>query len=133
MSCEAEEAGRAAQQLAAEAAWCLADLERQLAAGKLGERKAKEVRKARRLLKAEETQLVQRRQLMRTHCGDYRAKMRAEEEAVKLDAGKVKFNKVDLKASSNFMKKASEKKCENAEGRTEFRFDFKLPDETAAS
>ena len=132
MSCgEVEEPGQAAAQLAAEVAWCLEVIEDRLEKEKGGEKKVKELRKARRLLRAEETPLIQKRQLMRTSCGDYRAKMKAEEELVKLDAAKVKFNVVDQKTSkSNFFKKAADKSSEGPE-KPVFRFNFSLPAATS--
>jgi len=125
---KADEA-RAAAQLAMEIAWCVDMLEKQLEGGKLGEKKAKDFRKAKKLLKNKDTPLIQQRQLMRTHCGDYRAKMKAEEESVRLDSSKVKFNEVQIKTTkNNFIKKAvsSKKKCDN-EDKTEFKFNFKDP------
>merc|ERR1719315_935042 len=88
---------RASSQLAFEIAWCLEKLEEMLQKGKHGEKKLKEMKKAVRLLKNKDTPLVQQRQLMRVHCGDYREKIKAEEEAVRLDANKVKFHDVSIK------------------------------------
>ena len=67
---------------------------------------------------------------MRTQCGDYRAKMKAEEEAVKLDVSKVTFNDVDVKgSSSNFIKKKiTERNCDMT-SKTEFKFNFNPPDD----
>ena len=125
---EAEEGARAAASLAAEVAWCLEALARQLESGKLGDRKAKEARKAMRLIKDEGTKLPQRRQLMKTHCGDYRAKMKAEEEALKVEASKAKFLQSNPKTSNcNFIKKkAFESNCDKE--KTEFKFNFTLPE-----
>jgi len=130
---EEEDPAKAALQLAAETVWCIEFLDKLLEGGKLNEKKSKEVRKARKLLKAEGTPLPQRRQLMRTQCGDYRAKMKAEEEAVKLDVSKVTFNEVDVKgSSSNFIKKktAAESNCDMAV-KTEFKFNFSPPDDSS--
>ena len=93
---EEEDPAKAALQLASETTWCIEFLDKQLEGGKLSEKRMKELRKAKKLLKAENTPLPQRRQVMRTQCGDYRAKMKAEEEAVKLDASKVTFNDVNV-------------------------------------
>ena len=126
---EEEDPAKAALQLAAETVWCVEFLDKLLEGGKLSEKKSKEVRKARKLLKAEGTPLPQRRQLMRTQCGDYRAKMKAEEEAVKLDVSKVTFNEVDVAgSSSNFIKKkTTESNCDTTV-KTEFKFNFSPPD-----
>lgn len=127
---EEEDPDRAALQLASETAWCVEFLDKLLDGGKLSEKRSKEVRKARKLLKAEGTPLPQRRQIMRTQCGDYRAKMKAEEEAVKLDVSKVTFNDVDVKgSSSNFIKKKiTERNCDMT-SKTEFKFNFNPPDD----
>lgn len=109
-----------------EIAWCLQHLEKLLENDKLPEKKGKEMRKARKLLKTEGTPLPQLRQVMRTQCGDYRARMKAEEEDVKLDADKIKFAELDLKKSkSSFLKKSVDKKCD--EPKAEFKFNFSLP------
>ena len=128
--CE-EEGATAAANLAAEVAWCLESLARQLEGGKLGDRKAKEVRKVVRLIKDEGTKLPQRRQLMRTHCGDYRAKMKGEEEALKIEASKAKFIQSNPKTSnSNFIKKkAFESNCDKE--KTEFKFNFTLAESSS--
>ena len=57
------------------------------------------------------------------------AKMKAEEEAVKLDASKVTFNDVNVKgSSSNFIKKKTiERNCD-AVSKTEFKFNFSPPE-----
>ena len=126
---EEEDPAKAALQLASETTWCIEFLDKQLEGGKLSEKKIKELRKAKKLLKAENTPLPQRRQVMRTQCGDYRAKMKAEEEAVKLDASKVTFNDVNVKgSSSNFIKKKTiERNCD-AVSKTEFKFNFSPPE-----
>ena len=57
---EEEDPDRAALQLASETAWCVEFLDKLLDGGKLSEKRSKEVRKARKLLKAEGTPLPQR-------------------------------------------------------------------------
>ena len=60
--------------LAAEVLWCVQHIEMILNQGKLGEKKTKEARISRKLLKNPDTLLLKKRQAMRNSCGDYRAK-----------------------------------------------------------
>ena len=54
---EEEDPAKAALQLASETTWCIEFLDKQLEGGKLSEKKIKELRKAKKLLKAENTPL----------------------------------------------------------------------------
>ena len=113
-------------ELAAEIVWCVQYIDMALGKGKLGEKKSKEARISRKLLKNPDTPLVKLRQAMRNSCGDYRAKMKAEEKEIKLEnekifAGEVKGTK------SNFIKKSVAKSSDTTSSeKVEFKFNFNI-------
>ena len=76
-------------ELATEVLWCLQHIEGLLDKGKLSEKKTKEARSCYKLLKNSKTPLPKLRQAMRNSCGDYKAKMLAEEKEVKLVGDKI--------------------------------------------
>lgn len=110
--------------LAAEVLWCVQHIEMILTQGKLGEKKAKEARISRKLLKNPDTPLVKLRQVMRNSCGDYRAKMKAEERETKLENEKIKAGQVKVKKHT-FIKKSVVKASEQSE-KVEFKFNFNV-------
>ena len=110
--------------LAAEVLWCVQHIEMILNQGKLGEKKTKEARISRKLLKNPDTPLVKKRQAMRNSCGDYRAKMRAEERETKLENERIKVGKVKVKKHT-FIKKSVVKASDQSE-KAEFKFNFNV-------
>lgn len=60
--------------------WCIQQLERTLAEKKGNEKQLQEAWKVLTVLKNNNQPMIRKRQLMRTHFGDYRAKMAAEEK-----------------------------------------------------
>ena len=100
-------------QLNAEVIWCIQHLESSLASGKLSEKKSKEFRTCYKLIKNPETPLPRLRQAMRNACGDYKAKMKAEESVVRLDSIKILPATVE-KSQCNFIKKASSTREESS-------------------
>ena len=95
-----------------------------LTQGKLGKKKAKEARISRKLLKNPDTPLVKKRQAMRSSCGDYRAKMKAEERETKLENEKIKVGKVMVKKHTFFKKSVA--KASDQSGKAEFKFNFNV-------
>jgi len=112
--------------LAAEVLWCVQHIEMILTQGKLGEKKAKEARISRKLLKNPDTPLVKLRQAMRSSCGDYRAKMKAEERETKLENEKIKAGQVKAKKHT-FIKKSVVKASGSEQSeKVEFKFNFNV-------
>jgi len=113
-------------QLASEIAWCVEQLETSLSSGKLSEKKLKEARKSKKVLQNPDTPLVKLRQIMRINFGDFRAKMRSDEEKHKmLDTSKVKLASVPAtKTTSSFIKKRSEKVGDSTVPKATFKFNF---------
>ena len=109
-------------QLNAEVIWCIQHLESSLASGKLSEKKTKEFRTCYKLIKNPETPLPRLRQAMRKACGDYKAKMKAEESVVTLDSNTISSATVE-KSQCNFIKKASSTKEERSSSE-QFKFNF---------
>ena len=62
-----------------ELCWCIDFLESQLQSKRLTDKQAKDISKAITSLKSSKNPLAKKRQLMRIHCGDYRAKMAKED------------------------------------------------------
>ena len=119
-------------ELNAEVLWCLQHLETLIGSGKLSEKKSKEARTCYKLIKNPETPLPKLRQAMRTSCGDYKAKMKAEEEKeVKLDNKKILLAPV-AKSQSNFIKKSNATLRKTEEGSSrggggeQFKFNFTI-------
>ena len=111
-------------ELATEVLWCIQHLEGLLDKGKLSEKKKKEARTCYKLLKNPDTPLPKLRQAMRTSCGDYKAKMLAEEKEVKLDSDQI--SRCDANKSqqqSNFIKKSVSKSNSD---KVEFKFNFNI-------
>jgi len=122
---QSEEKSSAAKiQLAAEIAWCVEQIDNSLTSGKLNEKQVKDFRRIKKLLQNPDTQLIKLRQVMRTKFGDYRAKMRVEEDKNKsLDSSKIKFTpKPSEGTSSSFFKKKSENKCDQPVAKFKFNF-----------
>lgn len=77
-----------ARQFQLELCWCIQQLERSLNEKKGSEKQLQEAWKVLTVLKNNNQPVIRKRQLMRTHFGDYRAKMAAEEK--KLAKSKLK-------------------------------------------
>ncbi len=112
-------------ELATEVLWCLQHIEGLLDKGKLSEKKMKEARSCYKLLKNSKTPLPKLRQAMRNSCGDYKAKMLAEEKEVKLVGDKI--SSCDA-SQSNFIKKSASKddKDSSKNDKVEFKFNFNI-------
>lgn len=110
-------------ELNAEVLWCLQHLETSLASGKLSEKKSKELRTCYKLIRNSETPLPRLRQAMRKSCGDYKAKMKAEESNVKLETNKILSSTVE-KSQCNFIKKASQ--ASSSSSSEQFKFNFNI-------
>ena len=110
-------------ELNAEVLWCLQHLETSMASGKLSEKKSKELRTCYKLIKNHETPLPRLRQAMRKSCGDYKAKMKAEESSVKLETNKILSSTVE-KSQCNFIKKASQASSSSSSEQFKFNFDI---------
>ena len=124
MSMSAVETDESKAELAAEVLWCLQHIEMTLAQGKMGEKKAKEARISRKLLKNPDTPLVKLRQAMRNSCGDYREKMKAEAKEIKLQNEKINVGQVKGR-ESNFIKKSAVKQSDTKD-KVEFKFNFDI-------
>ncbi|CAB3232561.1 unnamed protein product [Arctia plantaginis] len=68
------------RQFQLELCWCIQQLERSLNEKKGTEKQLQEAWKVLTVLKNNNQPMIRKRQLMRTHFGDYRAKMAAEEK-----------------------------------------------------
>ena len=115
-------------ELATEVLWCLQHIEGLLDKGKLSEKKTKEARSCYKLLKNSKTPLPKLRQAMRNSCGDYKAKMLAEEKEVKLDGDKISSCDISQEQQSNFIKKSSSKdvNISSKSDKVEFKFNFNI-------
>jgi len=113
-------------ELRAEVLWCIDYIESLVSKGKLSEKKLKELRISRKLLKNPDTPLVKLRQAMRNSCGDYRTKMKAEENEVRLDKSTVTDVRLNMK-EGNFLKKSSVK-SNDLNDKREFKFNFNIED-----
>ena len=116
-------------ELATEVLWCIQHIEGLLDKGKLSEKKMKEARTCYKLLKNPDTPLPKLRQAMRNSCGDYKAKMLAEDkEHVKLDSNKIsKCDNVSSKSlASSFIKKSVTKADDKPDNKVEFKFNFNI-------
>uniref|UniRef100_A0A1E1VXM7 Uncharacterized protein n=1 Tax=Pectinophora gossypiella TaxID=13191 RepID=A0A1E1VXM7_PECGO len=70
----------AMRQFELELCWCIQQLERTLNHKKTSETQVQDTWKVLQVLKNNNQPIIRKRQLMRTHFGDYRAKMLAEEK-----------------------------------------------------
>ena len=115
-------------ELATEVLWCLQHIEGLLDKGKSSEKKTKEARSCYKLLKNSKTPLPKLRQAMRNSCGDYKAKMLAEEKEVKLDGDKISSCDISQEQQSNFIKKSSSKdiNISSKSDKVEFKFNFNI-------
>lgn len=87
--------------------WCISQLQTTLNNGKLSEKQLDEALKNLRILKSTTSQLVKKRQLMKSLFGDYRAKMRDEEKKMGLISKSIKFTNPATANTSSFVKKSA--------------------------
>ena len=117
-------------ELATDVLWCRQHIEGLLDKGKSSEKKTKEARSCYKLLKNSKTPLPKLRQAMRNSCGDYKAKMLAEEKEVKLDGDKISSCDITQikEQQSNFIKKSSSKdiNISSKSDKVEFKFNFNI-------
>ena len=115
-------------ELATEVLWCIQHIEGLLDKGKLSEKKMKEARSCYKLLKNSKTPLPKLRQAMRNSCGDYKAKMLAEDKEIKLDGDKITSCDTSQNQKNNFIKKSASKddNDSNKNDKVEFKFNFNI-------
>ena len=115
-------------ELATEVLWCIQHIEGLLDKGKLSEKKMKEARSCYKLLKNSKTPLPKLRQAMRNSCGDYKAKMLAEDKEIKLDGDKITSCDTSQNQKSNFIKKSASKDDNDSSknDKVEFKFNFNI-------
>ncbi|CAH1642464.1 unnamed protein product [Spodoptera littoralis] len=114
------------RQFQLELCWCIQQLERSLNEKKGNEKQMQEAWKVLTVLKNNNQPTIRKRQLMRTHFGDYRAKMAAEEKKLAKMASKIKISDVPDKPKATFLRKSAFLTT----GNESFRFNFNLaPDQ----
>ncbi|XP_015120028.1 UPF0488 protein CG14286 [Diachasma alloeum] len=90
-----------------ELCWCIQQLELSMNSNKLGDKQIRDAQKSLKLLKSNNVPLVQKRQIMRTTFGDYRAKMLQEEKKHSKSASTVRIVTPKPKENKSvFLKKA---------------------------
>ncbi|KPJ17630.1 UPF0488 protein CG14286 [Papilio machaon] len=105
--------------------WCIQQLERSLHEKKGNEKHLQEAWKVLTILKNNNQPIIRKRQLMRTHFGDYRAKMAAEEKKLIKMASKFKISESPVPPKATFLRKS----VFSATGDESFRFNFNIPPE----
>ncbi|KPJ04862.1 UPF0488 protein CG14286 [Papilio xuthus] len=105
--------------------WCIQQLERSLHEKKGNEKHLQEAWKVLTILKNNNQPIIRKRQLMRTHFGDYRAKMAAEEKKLIKMASKFKISESPVPPKATFLRKSAFL----ATGDESFRFNFNIPNE----
>ena len=115
-------------ELATEVLWCLEYIQGLLDKGKLSEKKMKEARSCYKLFKNPKTPLPKLRQAMRNSCGDYKAKMLAEDKEIRLLGDKITSCDVTQNQQSNFIKKSASKDVSDSSksDKVEFKFNFNI-------
>ncbi|XP_068624523.1 UPF0488 protein CG14286 [Battus philenor] len=105
--------------------WCIQQLERSLKEKKGNEKQLQESWKVLTVLKNNNQPIIRKRQLMRTHFGDYRAKMAAEEKKLAKMTSKIKISENPTKPKAIFLRKS----IFQSTGNNSFRFNFDVPQE----
>ncbi|KAJ0170499.1 hypothetical protein K1T71_013870 [Dendrolimus kikuchii] len=113
------------RQFQLELCWCIQQLERSLTEKKGNEKQMQEAWKVLTVLKNNNQPMIRKRQLMRTHFGDYRAKMAAEEKKLAKMASKIKISETPDKPKATFLRKSAFLTT----GDNSFRFNFDLAPE----
>ncbi|XP_047540982.1 UPF0488 protein CG14286 [Vanessa atalanta] len=106
--------------------WCIQQLERTLAEKKGNEKQLQEAWKVLTVLKNNNQPMIRKRQLMRTHFGDYRAKMAAEEKKLAKMASKIKISESPTQPKATFLRKSAFLTT----GDSSFKFNFNIPQDT---
>ncbi|CAB3247069.1 unnamed protein product [Arctia plantaginis] len=117
------------RQFQLELCWCIQQLERSLNEKKGTEKQLQEAWKVLTVLKNNNQPMIRKRQLMRTHFGDYRAKMAAEEKKLAKMASKIKISDVPDKPKATFLRKSAFLTT----GDESFRFNFHIAPEQAGA
>ncbi|CAG4975117.1 unnamed protein product [Colias eurytheme] len=105
--------------------WCIQQLERSLADKKGNEKQLQEIWKVLTVLKNNNQSIIRKRQLMRTHLGDYRAKMAAEEKKLVKMTSKIKIADSPSQPKATFIRKSAFLST----GENAFKFNFNVPQE----
>lgn len=114
------------RQFQLELCWCIQQLEKTLAENKGNERQLTEAWKVVNVLKNNSQPIIRKRQLMRTHFGDYRVKMAAEEKKLAKMTSKIKITDTPAQPKATFLRKSAFLTT----GDSSFRFNFNLaPDQ----
>ncbi|XP_045780918.1 UPF0488 protein CG14286 [Maniola jurtina] len=103
--------------------WCIQQLEKTLADKKGNEKQLQEAWKVLTVLKNNNQPMIRKRQLMRTHFGDYRAKMAAEEKKLAKMASKIKISESPVQPKATFLRKSAFL----TNGDSSFEFNFAIP------
>ncbi|CAH2239725.1 jg6794 [Pararge aegeria aegeria] len=103
--------------------WCIQQLEKTLADKKGNEKQLQEAWKVLTVLKNNNQPMIRKRQLMRTHFGDYRAKMAAEEKKLAKMASKIKISESPVQPKATFLRKSALL----TSGDSSFTFNFAIP------
>ncbi|XP_023945524.1 UPF0488 protein CG14286 [Bicyclus anynana] len=103
--------------------WCIQQLEKTLADKKGNEKQLQEAWKVLTVLKNNNQPMIRKRQLMRTHFGDYRAKMAAEEKKLAKMASKIKISESPVQPKATFLRKSAFLTT----GNNSFTFNFAIP------
>ncbi|CAH2061898.1 unnamed protein product, partial [Iphiclides podalirius] len=106
--------------------WCIQQLERTLNEKKDNEKQLQEAWKVLTVLKNNNQPIIRKRQLMRTHFGDYRAKMASEEKKLAKMASKIKISETPAQPKAKFLRKSAFLTT----GDESFRFNFNIPPES---
>ncbi|GFR05208.1 hypothetical protein TNCT_564421 [Trichonephila clavata] len=111
--------------------WCLKHLEEKLQAERVSPREAQSILRSIKLLKSKRTPFVQKRQVMRLACGDYRKKMEDEAETTKQQINDSQIEPVRDSTYGRALRKAKSVKIgEKQESPLNtFRFNFAVPED----
>ncbi|GFT65743.1 uncharacterized protein NPIL_106731 [Nephila pilipes] len=111
--------------------WCLKHLEEKLQAERVSPREAQSILKSIKLLRSKRTTFVQKRQVMRLACGDYRKKMEEEAEITKQQIKASEIEHVVEVKYGRAVRKAKSSMTGNKEELPlpEFQFNFAEPED----
>ncbi|GFU57690.1 hypothetical protein TNCV_3638451 [Trichonephila clavipes] len=111
--------------------WCLKHLEEKLQGERVSPREAQSILKSIKLLRSKRTSFVQKRQVMRLACGDYRKKMEEEVETTKQQIDDSEIEPVHDSTYGRVLRKAKSVKIGEKEESplNTFRFNFDVPEE----
>ncbi|XP_077283716.1 UPF0488 protein CG14286 [Arctopsyche grandis] len=118
------------QQFQAELYWCVTQLEDSLSNNKhQSQKQVEDASQVLKVLKSQTQPAIRKRQLMRMHFGDYRAKMASEEKKARKVQNQISFtSNSDSNNKSTFLRKS----VLLTTGDNNFRFDFKPPTENVS-